>query len=246
MIDRDFERLWDTGSRRFEPEPLTALPDLACRYLGHAVAPATPLASVVRLKMHGHIKLGQTWAPFDAEQIIARQHGFIWRAHTRLHHLPITGSDRWVDGVGSMRWKLFGVLPVVSGTGADVTRSSLGRAQIESVWLPTLFVGDGVRWSSDETSRLGIELTLANNLAHLDLVIGDRGQLRSVQLSRWGNPIAGSPFGTYPFGAHVSQEATFAGITIPTMLRVGWFITEDGFERDGEFFRVTIDHAEFC
>ena len=52
--------LWESApksDRPFHPELLINLPNLARRYLENAIAPGTPLASAVRLWMHGEIKL---------------------------------------------------------------------------------------------------------------------------------------------------------------------------------------------
>ena len=61
---------------------------------------------------------------------------------------------------------------------------------------------------------------------------------------RWGNPDGGE-FHYSPFGGFVGEEGTFAGYTIPTRMRVGWHFGTDGFEQEGEFFRVTIDDAKY-
>ena len=66
--DISIEQLWtSTGisDRIFHPELLTHLPTAAQLYLNHAIAPGAKLASAVRLWMHGEIKLGQKWHPFD-------------------------------------------------------------------------------------------------------------------------------------------------------------------------------------
>jgi hypothetical protein len=47
------------------------------------------------------------------------------------------------------------------------------------------------------------------------------------------------------FGGLVEEEASFAGYTIPSRLRVGWYFGTDRFEPDGEFFRVTVDEARY-
>lgn len=66
------------------------------RYLAHAIAPGTPLAGAVRLRMHGEIKL-RGWMPFTAEQVLHRGRGMIWRATVRRRGLWIRGDDRLVD-----------------------------------------------------------------------------------------------------------------------------------------------------
>src|SRR4051794_8989962 len=120
------DELWNLSPRSgrvFRPEDFSSLPEPVQRYLQHAIAPGTPLASAVRLQMHGEIKLKE-WLPFTAEQVISLGRGMIWKAKVRLYGAPITGSDRIVDGEGAMRWKLFGIIPIVKASGPDTTRST--------------------------------------------------------------------------------------------------------------------------
>jgi hypothetical protein len=106
MSKRDsFDELWDAPAEPgapFESEQIAALPLPARRYLEHAIAPATRRATVVRLRMHGSIRLKGTWYPFDADQVIRWSRGFVWRARVRMRGLPVTGFDRWIDGDGAL------------------------------------------------------------------------------------------------------------------------------------------------
>ncbi|MBC7805282.1 MAG: hypothetical protein H7145_03950, partial [Akkermansiaceae bacterium] len=121
--------LWDfapPGESTFSHTQIADLPEGARRYLTHAIAPGTRLASAVRLRMHGEIKL-RDWLPFTAEQVIRWDRGFIWSATARMYGFPIRGSDSLLDGEGAMRWKLFGLIPVMAASGPDITRSAIGR-----------------------------------------------------------------------------------------------------------------------
>lgn len=105
--------LWESvpsAENVFQAANLSHLPDAVQRYLEQAIAPGTRLAQAVRLQMHGEIKL-KRWLPFKAEEVIAWNRGFIWSATVRMFGMPIRGSDRYVDGEGSMRWRLFGIYP---------------------------------------------------------------------------------------------------------------------------------------
>src|SRR5947199_6035543 len=127
--------LWNSAPpaiRTFDPAELSHLPEPARRYLTHAIVPGTPLASAVRLKMHGEIKL-KGWLPLSAEQVINWQHGLIWKATVRMHGLPITGFDSLHVGEGAMRWKLLGIVPVMTASGPDISRSAAGRAEAEAI-----------------------------------------------------------------------------------------------------------------
>lgn len=239
--------LWNSvvvGRQTFDAAQLAAIPETARRYLRHAIAAGTPLASAVRLKMHGEIKL-KGWHPFTAEQVICRERGMIWRASTRMYGMPIRGSDCLLDGKGAMLWKLFGIVPLVNAAGPDITRSGAGRMNIESVcWLPSGLCGDHVSWTSSDASHLQVRFTALGEATQLDLLVDGAAGLQSMSMPRWGNP-GGSAFHYETFGGLVEAEGTFSGYTIPTRLRVGWYFGADRFEPEGEFFRVTIDEAGY-
>jgi hypothetical protein len=222
---------------------VSRLPEGARRYLGHAIAPGTPLASALRLRMHGEIRL-KGWCSFSAEQVICWQRGFIWRASVRMHGLPVRGSDRFVDGQGAMSWKLFGIVPMVDASGPDITRSAAGRLNIESIWLPSVLCGDEVAWTASDTSHLHARFTAHNETAEVDCIVDEEGALQSVSMARWGNP-EGAEFHYAGFGARAQEEGRFAGYRIPTRLRVGWYFGTERFDSEGEFFRATIDEAAY-
>jgi hypothetical protein len=240
--ETSIDELWDSallGQAVFRPDQAASLPGAARRYLEHAIAPGTPLASAVRLQMHGEIKL-RRWLPFTADQIIRSDREMIWRASVPMHGMPIRGSDRLVKGEGSMRWKLLGIIPIVTASGADITRSAAGRIAAESVWLPSMLCRNDVTWSEPANASFMVH----DERVELELVVDDRGALESVTLRRWGNPEGGE-FRYADFGAFVEEEKKFSGYTIPSRLPVGWHVGTDRFESEGEFFRVTIDDARY-
>ena len=241
----DLDSLWlsaPPASRAFDPQDFVHLPPSVQRYLGHAIAPGTPLASAVRLRMHGHIKLGK-WRHFKAEQVILAAGAMIWRARVHLPGVSIRGFDRYVNGKGAMQWRLFGILPFIHVRGRDVTRSAAGRVAAESVWLPSMLCEPGVTWTANEGGVAHAHFDVGRVPADVAFAL-DQGCLQFVALSRWGNPDGGA-FRSIDFGAMVEQEATFGGYTIPVRLHVGWYFGTDRFEPEGEFFRVTIDDARY-
>jgi hypothetical protein len=240
------DELWQSApstGRTFEPWQFTHLPEPAQRYLAHAIASGTPLASAVRLRMHGEIKLGR-WSPFTAEEVLGPDRGMIWNATTRMLGIPVRGFDRLLDGAGEMRWKLFGLVPFLTAAGRDITRSGAGRMAGESMWLPSFLCGDDVTWAAPDSSHAQAGLTVAGERTELVLAVDGSGRVQSVSFRRWGNP-GGGAFRYGEFGGFVEEEATFDGYTLPTRMRLGWHFGTERFERDGEFFRVTIDEAWF-
>ncbi|MEL6492276.1 MAG: DUF6544 family protein [Cyanobacteria bacterium J06621_3] len=89
------DTLWNSVSGHlptFRFKQMTDLPDSAQRYLKHAIAApllqnSDPLATAVRLKMHGEIKL-KGWQSFQAEQVICYQRGMLWQATVWMNGLP--------------------------------------------------------------------------------------------------------------------------------------------------------------
>jgi hypothetical protein len=240
------DELWDSVPQSgaiFHPADIITLPEPARCYLEHAIAPGTPLASAVRLRMHGQFRLKKDWCPFTAEQVIRWDGEMLWRT-MRLHGLPIQGFDSVVEGRGRMQWKLFGLFPLAAAEGPEITRSAVGRVEGETVWLPSLLWSEDVIWRASNNTHAHAHFSLLGEKTELVLTVGETGRLEQVRYKRWGNPENG-PFHYEDFGGVAEEEGTFGGYTIPTRLRVGWYFGSDRFVTEGEFFRVTIDDATF-
>jgi hypothetical protein len=225
----------------FDPATVAGLPEPVRRYLTHAIAPGTPLWQSVEVSMVGHIKIG-AWRPFTATQVVAPRLGYIWAASARLFGIPVIGYDRLSGGTGEMRWRLLGLVPVVSTDGPDMVRSAAGRLASEIALIPTAF--RGATWTGGESPDTAVASWGAGEeQERVELHLGPAGQLRSVLMQRWGNPD-GRPFGRYPFGVTVDGERTEAGVTLPAAVRAGWWRGTDR-QDAGEFFRARMIKATF-
>ena len=242
------EAVWESArpssGQPFDASLVSSLPAPVRRYISHAIAPSTPLASAVRLHMHGEIKLGG-WRSFRAEQVITRDGELVWAATVSINGVPIRGSDKLLNGAGSMEWRLFDLIPVMKASGPDITRSGIGRLLIElTVWNPSMLLGDGVSWGGSESSRPRVRVETLGESAEIELEIADEGRLKTAKMLRWGNPDGGE-FAYETFSAIVDDERSFSGITIPSRIRVGWYFGTERFDSSGEFFRATIDKVTF-
>jgi len=216
----------------------------ARRYLDHSLAVGAHLPGAVRIEMHGEIKLGR-WFPFQAEQVIVAERGMIWAATVRLFGLPIRGSDRIVDGVGAMRWKLLGFIPIVNDSSPDVTRSAIGRLGAELIWLPSALAKPGVTWTSEGPKDAHARFELDGESLDLALTVEPDGRASAVTVQRWGLPPEARKYGYFAFGGAIDEVGTFDGLTVPTRLRIGWYAGTEQFETDGEFIRVSVDGVQF-
>lgn len=225
------------------PSPLDALPEPARRCLGHALGERLGGVETVELEMHGQIKLSG-WRPFKARQEINKRLGMIWKAQTRLFGLPVRGFDRVWHGYGTSEWWLLGFIPMVFAHGRNISRSGLGRMAAESIWIPSRLVESDVLWKQTGPDSASFEIELFGETTVVELHLAASGKIETISFLRWGKPV-GLPFGEYPFGGYVDEEATFDGFTIPSRLRLGWHFGTDRFESEGEFFRATVDRAVF-
>ena len=248
MVDPqlDLEELWKQApraARRFDTHDVVHLPEVARSYLGHAIEPGAPLASAVRLRMHGKIRL-KRWRKFRAVQVITSDGAMVWRASVRMGRALIHGYDRLLGGEGEMKWRLFGIIPIIREAGTDVTRSIANRVAAESIWLPSMLADERVRWRTADGNVALANFSIGKYATELRMTL-DHGRLIAVGLPRWGNPDGG-PFREAPFGAYVDQEAKFGRYTIPARLRVGWHFDDAArFDAEGKFFEVSIDDATY-
>ena len=242
-VRQEWDRLSVDGppAEPFDVAMLVDLPEPARRWLTRAVAPGTPLWRSVELTMHSEIRLG-SWRRFTATQVAAPAAGYIWAARASIFGVPVVGYDRLSSGTAEMRWRLLGLIPVMTAQGPDITRSAAGRLASEFVMVPTTF-GAATWRPGDRPDTAVATWRIGAEQVDVEVRVGADGQLLDVLLQRWSN-AGGGPFGYHPFGVTVEAERTFAGITVPSTLRAGWWWGTDR-QGEGEFFRARITDAIF-
>lgn len=240
------ENLWNIETppaKAFDPITIEQLPPAARNYLTRAIAPGTPIASAIRFEMAGEIKLNGDWLPFTATQVVRNNESFVWQAHVVKGIGSISGYDQLIDGKGEMNWKILGLIPVMSTSGPDTTRSAAGRMATEFTLLPTAQLSPDILWKELTDTSVSVRRTIAGYDTDLTLAIDEMGRLISVSLDRWGNPDD-TIFHFARFGVDLSNDVSFGGYTIPTKISAGWHYGTSRFD-EGEFFRAEITSAEF-
>ena len=239
--DRAINRIWGglestpSFSEVFSPEMVTDLPDPARRYFLHAIEPGTPLAASVHLTQTGSIRLGEDWSPFSAEQLLTTS-GFAWKADSRVGPVPIMATDYYAQGQGRMRVAALGLVPIVNASGPDLTRSAIGRLGIEYMWLPSAWLPEaGATIDPIDDERFGVAVAVDGETTRLVLRVDSDGRLVENTCLRFGNQAPDGQYQYIPFGGPLDEEATFAGYTIPTRLRMGWWYGTDRYQEEFRF-----------
>jgi hypothetical protein len=249
--ERGAQALWDalavsgTG-RRFAPEMVDGLPDPARRYLLHAIAPGTPLATNVRLDMRGTLRLGPSSKPLPmrSEEMLAPPHGYVWKARVGRGLVRFSGFDAYADGLGEMRWWAAGVVPIVRANGPDLARAAEGRLLGETIFLPSLLLPSaGARWEAVDDSTARVRLRGSLEEVVMTIEVDSAGVLHRASFPRWNVDSANGPLGYVDFASdRLAQERTFDGYTIPTRFRSGWRL---GQPEEFPFFFAAIEQAEY-
>lgn len=232
----------------FDPQSLTDLPEIARRYLTHAIAPGTPLTPVVSLEMRGEFRLGSAANPrpmaMTARQILAAPSAFVWIPAMAGGGIRINGSDGLWRGQGWTRFWMFKAIPLVQTSGgSDVNRSAAARPALESVWAPAALHPDlGAQWHqiSPDVARV----TVGDDEHRVDIVmtLAPDGSVRDLVAQRWSNANDDAEYRLQPFGGTVLAEATFGGYTIPARIAVGnHYGTNDYFA----FFEAHVTQARY-
>lgn len=249
--EREADRIWAElelrgGAETFDPASVDGLPEPARRYLLHAIAPGTPLARSVRLRMTGEMRMspGAETIPMRAEQILAPPHGLVWRAEVGTGLQRFSGFDRYARGTGEMRWWLGGIVPIVSAGGPDVSRSAAGRVAGEGVLLPSaLLPSRGARWEAVDDSTARVHLDVGGERVTMTLTLAPDGRPLRASLLRWKDDAgAGRPGYVRFMVDELADERTFGGYTVPTRFRAGWRL---GDPDEFPFFYAVIEDARF-
>ena len=230
---------------RFSPDMVADLPQPARRYLLHAIQPDTPLAYTAILRMTGSIRLGRhlPWLSMAAEQTLSPPDGFRWEARIGRSGIDFVGGDTYARGRGRTMFRLWDRIPIVRAGGPDVSRAARGRLAVESIWCPaSLLPQRGVTWTAVDESTARAALTIDGETIPLTLMIGETGNLQSVTIDRWGNLTPDGRYAAIPFGAHVFEEQTFGGYTVPSHLSVSWWHETD---REFHFFTARLIQVRY-
>ncbi len=225
------------------PDAIATLPAPVQRYFLHAITPGTALATAVRLQMSGSLRMGQEqpWLPMRAREIISVK-GFIWQAKIGRGLMQFQGADSCVDGTGKVQFSLWGLLPIVDASNANITRSSIGRLVAEYIWLPSALLPQyGVNWQALDENTIQASLKVDGEPVTLTLTIDADGKLIKLSFPRWSDLAKEKDWTYIPMGGEFLAERTFNGYTIPSQVILGYDFGTQYFES----FQATLEQAEF-
>lgn len=219
----------------FSEALVASLPIPAQRYFLHSIRPGTPLARSVQLRITGRMRPreGADLVDLTAEETLAPPRGFVWTAQLWMGSLPVRVRDHYARDDGAVAVHALGLIPVGRAAGPDVTRSSRGRLAGESIWLPSALLPEaGATWEAIDETHARVTLSIDGEAAPLTFHIDESGRLREITMMRYGN-VGVETWQPIPYGFAVTDEQTFDGYTIPSVLRGGWWYGTDRYNPEG-------------
>lgn len=245
---RAMDRLLATqpsGSRRFDPAMVAALPEPARRYFLYTIPTGAPLCTVARITMTGRFGMGTRDKPnymdMVATQILALPDGFVWQMCARRGWMRLSGSDSesWT------RFWLMGVLPVARmGGDPDHACAAFGRYVAEAVfWTPAAVLpGPGIHWEQVDTNCARVAVSHRGFTQAVDVTVAPDGRPTQVRFERWSNANAEKEYRLQPFGGDLSVFREFSGFRLPTHVEAG---NAFGTEQYFPFFVADVGEIEF-
>lgn len=214
----------------FDPARLEGLPEPARRFLGFAIAPGTPIATVAEFTMGGRFAPGTReapgWLPMRARQVLAAPQGFVWALDAGSGATRIVGSDG-LDGRQSWtRFRLAGLLPVARlGGGPDHRRAAFGRAVAEAVfWTPAAALpGPGVRWEEIDVDTARVAFAHDGLEQAVDVHVAPDGRPIWIRFERWSDANPQRRYRLQPFGGRLSDFREVQGYRVPFRVEAGNF-----------------------
>ena len=219
------------GGGTFTRDRLAGLPAPVVRYFEFALKPGQPLVRTARIEHRGEFRgsLDAAWSPFTSIQHVSVDPpGFVWDAKIRMAPLlTVRVRDSYLEGTGSMKAGVAGVIPVVNAWGrTDLASGALHRYLAEAVWLPTaLLPGAGVTWEPIDDNAARATLTDSGVSVSLDFRFNEKGEIVSVYTPARYRDVNGKGVPT-PWEGHFRGYERIAGMMVPREGEVAWILPE--------------------
>ncbi|WP_144840782.1 DUF6920 family protein [Metaplanococcus flavidus] len=215
------------------PEMMESLPPVIKNWL-HAIGAVghAPIRNI-RLNQTGTIKLKpeqKEWTASESEQISHTDPpAFRWDVKMKLAPgIYVTGKDSFERGLGSMRIKLGGIMPISKTMENEKTnQSSLQRYLMELAWYPTAAVGPYISWEEEDAYTAIATLKYAGLQGSATFYFDEQYELLKVEAWRYKESDEDSRLvlctGT------IKEHQRLDGLKIPVELEISWLLEHGPF-----------------
>lgn len=229
--------------RRITQDQVLVLPEPARRYLNYAQVVGKDPIRTVRLRQQGYMRMqpGQKWLPMVAEQYFTTNPpAFLW--HTTIQSFPlvsISATDQFFQGHGTMRIKLWSVIPLGNASGPEMDQGELQRFLLEMAWFPTAWLSDAIEWQAIGADSVQATIHKQGVTTSGKLHVNEQGQLTHLTAQRYREEH--THYRLDPWTAESSDYQEVEGMRIPTRSEVTWHLASGDFS----WFTFKITEIEY-
>lgn len=226
-----------SSSAAYSEAELEGVPPAVARYFRRVLRDGQSIITHARITWEGQFNMGtpgkDNWRPFTAvQEFVPGAPGFVWNARIAvMPGVPVFVRDSLVDGRGSMRGAIFGLISVVNAEGTSTLASgALQRYLGEATWLPTaLLPRQGVSWTAIDDSRATATVTSGATTISLEFRFDAEGHNVSVYApDRFYDDGKSDPVAR-PWEAKNLQFGELQGVTVATESLAQWHLPSGTF-----------------
>ena len=228
-------RLFAQACRRgavYTRSELCGLPPPVVRYFERALQDLQPLPARVRIQWEGSFNMGtpaaDKWVPFSAVQdIVPGAPGMVWDARIMMAlGLAVRVRDGLVEGEGSMRGAVLGLIPVMDKAGTpEMARASLQRYLAEATWVPTaLLPSERVVWTAIDDTRALATLGAGQVSASVEFRFDPEGRPTSIFVPDRLYDDGKRPPALHPWQGRNLSFKTVGSTLVPDAAVVEWLL----------------------
>lgn len=131
---------------------IAALPAPVQRYLHYTKTIGKPFVTRVDLSQSGQMKLKPEadWIPLKAKQWYdVNEIAFEWTGWVKAAPLfHVKATDFYDNGVGSLKIRLWGFIPMGTAEGPEISEGELMRFLSEIIWFPAAMLSENIAWEA--------------------------------------------------------------------------------------------------
>ncbi len=216
----------------YSEQELDGLPAPVARYLRQVLRDGQPTVRRARIEWRGDFNMGHpgadNWKPFSATaHYVVDPPGFVWDARIAMAPvIPVLVRDMFLEGRGSMRGKMAGLITVVDAAQTlQLSTAALQRHLAEAIWFPTaLLPSQGVRWEPIDESRSRATLSADGITASVEFHFGADGLVDATTVADRLFDNGKSPPVPRRWRARVLGWREFEGMKLPAQAVAEWVL----------------------
>ena len=246
-IEREAHELLARGQ---EPGPavitaghIAGLPEPVRRYLGYARVVGKEPIRTVRLTQRGAMPMGEGthWHPLTAEQYFTTDPpAFLWYGTLHpLPHIPVSATDRFASGHGTMIIKGLSVIPLGMARGPEMDQGELLRYLGETAWFPTALLADYIRWDAIDAGSARATISLPGIAASAIFHVDGQGRCTHVTAERYREEHKQQVL--RPWVGRWDDYREIVGFRIPMRAEASWLL-ESG---ECRYFRAKVTSIQY-